>query len=126
MKFFKLHGEFLKIFSTILPVFIYSACSSMPLKITSDMDLIAQVMKNYEPDFRYCISLTTTKDEYISDFLLLPSGMILSSKVTTKSASVNETTKCMETLFNKIIFPPVKDKTAKQIKRELVFTEIKS
>jgi hypothetical protein len=104
---------------------LYSCSSAGTVQKTDEMDLIAQVLKNYEPDFRYCITITNKNEEYMSDLLLLPSGMVMSSKITTKSGVSDETTKCMESVLNRVIFPPVKDKKAKQIKRELIFTEIK-
>lgn len=110
---------------TFLSISIFSCSSGGDVKKFEEMDLIAQVLKNYEPDLRYCISLTNNKDEYISDFILLPSGLIYSCKITTKNEKINETTKCMELIFSKVIFPPTKDKKAKQLKRELIFSEIK-
>jgi len=113
-------------FIVLTSMFAFIGCSSNQKNQIKDSykgpDMISLVLRNYEPDFRYCIT-SEIKDPiaYNVDFVLLPSGNIFESKFETKNEDAKKYLACIKRIFDKIVFPPIKDKKAKNLNRELLF-----
>ncbi|MBN1115054.1 MAG: hypothetical protein JXA66_06905 [Oligoflexia bacterium] len=98
---------------------VATGCSSSGKdNLDNTPDMIGLVLKNYGPDFKYCLG-GGKNHKLAVEFVLLPGGMAYNVRVTGQADK--DRIECVETVISRAVFPPVKDKTAKNIKRDLEF-----